>query len=132
MQPCLRSGVYADVDTRPLKPLARWLPPKDNGAKGLPLARKYATQLTWDSCSLLIGLEEKRWFCQWVIAGVARHPVLEAALRLIVRRAKDAGTIDVHNIEFVHQHTGPTIWTEAVVEYLRNATSLGKLLPGAL
>lgn len=125
--PPLPAGVYADVDVRSKRSLAHWLPPKDNAAKGLPLAAKYDSDLTWDSCSMLIGLENDVHFCQWTIAGVARHPVLEAVLKLIVVKALAVGEIDTKDIEFVHQHSGPGVWTDAIIGYLENRTSIGSL-----
>ena len=63
-----RGGLYADVDVQSHRPLQQWLPPQDKEAKGLPLEGKYR-QYSWDSCAVVIGLENKAHFCQWVSAG---------------------------------------------------------------
>ena len=55
---------------RCLQPVKKWLPPvnpKDTDAEGLPLEHLYR-QLSWDKCSVIIGLENKVHFCQWVSA----------------------------------------------------------------
>lgn len=50
------------------------------------------------------------------IAAVAGHPVLETVLQMIIHKAQ--GGIDTNNHEFVHEHTGPRIWSEAFASLL--------------
>ena len=81
-----------------------WLPPQDKAAVGLPLEERY-NSLSWGGCRLLVGLENELHFCQWVISGVAGHPVLHRVLQLIVERAVRG--LDRASTEMVHNHTGP-------------------------
>lgn len=55
-------------------------------------------------------------FAVQAFAGVAGHPMLRRVLELIIQRAKDG--IDVSNGHFVHFHTGPAAWTDAIRSYL--------------
>ena len=46
------------------------------------------------------------------IASAAGHPDLEKVLEMIIHRAENG--FDTNDHEFVHVHTGPRIWTEAL------------------
>jgi inositol phosphorylceramide mannosyltransferase catalytic subunit len=88
-------GVYSDIDTTCLRPVSRW-------------------QLEWET--LLISLENQVHFGQWTIAAAPGHAAMKAVLKLILQRAR-AG-IDTSYEHFVHKHTGPGVWTDAICEVL--------------
>lgn len=91
-----RGGVYADIDTSCQIRAELWA----NGSKGL-----------------VTGVEDTNsLFCQWVIAAEPGHPALRRAMDLIVERAGDG--IDTGYPDFVHYHTGPGLWTDAILDYL--------------
>ena len=98
-------GLYADVDCRCVQSINEW----DLGKVGCLASRGKK----W----LLICLENDAHFCNWTFAGVAGHPAFERVIALIVERAQ-AG-IDFSNEHFVHEHTGPSVWTDAIREVLR-------------
>ncbi len=90
-----RGGVYADIDSTCIVPLDCW-----------EINRE----------SLLVALENSVHFCQWTLGAVPGQPALETVLRMIQRRAQ-AG-IDTTYQHFVHHHTGPGVWTDALCEFL--------------
>lgn len=51
-----------------------------------------------------------------VIASVAGHPILNEVIHLILARAKQG--FNVSDEHMVHYHTGPAIWTEAILNVL--------------
>lgn len=88
----VHGGIYADVDAKAIRPIAQWgLRPDDQ---------------------MVIALENDLHFCQWTIASAPRHPILKKVIDLIVAEMEEG--IDYTNEHFVHQHTGPGIWTRAV------------------
>jgi hypothetical protein len=51
------------------------------------------------------------------IAGVRGHPVFKEAIQLVVDRAVNG--IDIKKEDFVHYHTGPELWTQAIARTLQ-------------
>ena len=92
-------GVYADADAECLRPLSSWVDKK---------------------CDLIVGLENDIHFCQWTIAAAPRHPFLKELLREIVATVKEGGSVDVSKPHFVHDYTGPGIFTRSLKASLRN------------
>ncbi len=91
-------GVYADIDTTAKVPIEHWA----DGTRGL-----------------VTGVEnthDLELFCQWVIAAVPEHPVLQHAIDLIVERGKDK--IDLRDPLAIHYYTGPLLWTDAITSFL--------------
>lgn len=103
-------GIYSDVDVVCKQPVHTWLPPSKPIA-GIPPVEYQKMAL--DSCSILIGLENDFHFCQWTFASVPGHPILKRALELIIERGKDGLVLE--NKDFVHYHTGPAIFTAAII-----------------
>lgn len=89
-------GIYADIDTTCTVALDSW-------------------QLT--DHELWVALENEVHFCQWTIATVPRHPLLALVLQLVEERLLKG--IDSTCEHFVHQDTGPGIWTAAIRQYLK-------------
>ncbi len=90
-------GTYADIDTVCNVPIKNW----STGGKGLIASVENAS-----------GIH----FCQWTISAVPAHPLLSQVIELVLRRAKDGINTDYEH--FVHYHTGPGVWTEAIRMYL--------------
>lgn len=88
----VEGGIYADIDASALKPVSAW--------KILPEHK------------FIFGLENDMHFCQWTFASVPGHPILKAVIDLVVEECEKG--IDTSNEHFVHQHTGPGIWTRAI------------------
>jgi len=63
-----RGGIYADVDALCALPVRQWLPPRDRAGEGLALETEY-NNMTWDHCSMLIGMENDLHFCQVRLIG---------------------------------------------------------------
>lgn len=92
----VHGGVYVDLDTECLAPIEEWLPPEAN---------------------LVVGLENDLHFCQWAIAAAPGHAVFTHVLEMIKRRWRDG--VRLEDEHFVHWHTGPAVWTNALLEYLQ-------------
>ena len=97
----LYGGVYADMDTRCHRPASAWAP---------------------HGCHLAVGLENDAHFCQWAFAAVAGHGALGRVLELVLQRMQARvwqAYIAEDNWEFVHEVTGPSVFTEGILDYLR-------------
>lgn len=90
-------GVYADIDTMCKIPVRDW----DTRGKGL-----------------IVGVENSTGihFCQWTIMAKPEHPVLTRVIGLVLERASRG--VDTNYQHFVHYHTGPGVWTDALRLYL--------------
>lgn len=78
-------GIYADIDTQCIRPLEQWFPPRKPfpGEHKKPGGMVFVSeedhwqsagelgyyQLSWSDCRIVIALENKRHFCQWVSAA---------------------------------------------------------------
>jgi alpha 1,6-mannosyltransferase len=91
-------GVYADLDCKCNVPVIDW-----KGIKDDPI--------------LIIGLENNTHFCQWVFYATKGHPCLKHVHDFIIKRYKHVG-IDTSKPNFVHDTTGPGVWTDAIRNYL--------------
>ena len=96
----------------------------------LPMPARY-----WDvlnpangfGCEVVIGMENDTNMCQWAILSlVPRHPLMVHAVRFILSRIALHAEESMqwkellrlpHPREFVHDATGPTVWTEAIVDF---------------
>jgi mannosyltransferase OCH1-like enzyme len=92
----IEGGIYADIDAVAVRPITDW---------------KIRPQ---HKC--IIGLENDTHFCQWTFAAVPGHPIFETVIDLVVKECEKG--IDMSNEHFVHQHTGPGIWTRAIHKVL--------------
>jgi len=101
-------GLYTDIDTVCLAPVDSWLPADSD---------------------LIITPENHVHLCQWTFLAAPGHPCLEKVLDLIVTRARPG--IDTSRDEFVHYHTGPGVWTDAILQATgcseRNMINLSRL-----
>jgi len=119
-------GVYADIDTECRQPIKQWFPPRTKRDEDPAFVIDAPTwqaagplqysNLTWEDCSLVAGLENDAHICQWIIAAAPGHPILQAALQSALRNAGQG--FDCTYAHMVHGHTGPAVWTSAFVEVL--------------
>ena len=90
-------GIYTDIDTILIQP-------------------KFFEKIATSNARMIVGLEtenpESQCFCQWTILSEAGHPILKTCISLIIQRSKNG--IDTQRAHFVHEFTGPTIWTHAI------------------
>lgn len=93
-------GVYADVDTTCTQPLETWLSDSDN-----------RLHVAWE--------DSNPYFCQWMFAAPAKHPILLETLHRIASRVKADGGVNPLKPEYVHYYTGPSVWTDAIHEFIR-------------
>jgi len=94
-------GVYSDIDSECLKPIAEWEEEQKFDTKNI----------------LLVGLENDEHFCQWTIYSTKEHPVMKYVCDYILNNYEENG-IDTTDKDFVHKATGPGIWTDAISAYL--------------
>jgi len=92
-------GVYSDIDSNCLTPVNCWF----NNFKG--------------DQALVFGLENDDNFCQWTIYATKEHPAMRSICQYMLDRYEKDG-IDTTNPHFVHNTTGPSIWTDAIINYL--------------
>lgn len=112
-----QGGIYADVDVTCVKSIKQW-------SKGI------------DNVELYIGFEVmterhdwKDWFarkyqiCQWTMGGVPGHPVFKLVLKKIVQFFAEFNSEQRERMG-VMESTGPGIWTDAVMEHLRETHNI--------
>eukprot|EP00775_Hariotina_reticulata_P009388 gene9388-biopygen11258 len=130
-------GIYADIDVECLRPIQQWLPTNNTFARQDSSAPdKWSSvgdleynKLTWDNCSIVIGMENDLHLCQWTLASAPGHPVLRHVITRVVQGAKQGINATYDNV--VHQHTGPAVFTVAVADALglaghQSAVSIAK------
>ena len=95
-------GVYTDVDSICLLPASQWF-------------NEFSTK-----DALVISPEKggEIHFCQWTIYCSKEHPAMRYISKFILNNYKD-NRIDVSSQHFVHETTGPSIWTKAIQSYLQ-------------
>lgn len=88
-------GIYADADTELLDDIGIFL--KKNK-------------------QLVLVPENETHFCQWVFAAPPKSPILKAVIDLVVERIKD---MDLNYEHFIHKTTGPEVFTDGILRYLK-------------
>ncbi|GAX74331.1 hypothetical protein CEUSTIGMA_g1780.t1 [Chlamydomonas eustigma] len=53
-----------------------------------------------------------------LVSQLPRHPLLSLVIQLILERFRAGMDVSSRNPHFVHQHTGPGVWSAAVTHYL--------------
>ena len=96
-------GMYVDADVECLVPVSEW-------------------ELDWDRYDVFIDFENDVHFCQWIFLAKPNHPLFGLVLDMIKRKAKTG--IDFTDEHFVHSHTGPCIWTDAIISYVGSSQDL--------
>ncbi|OJK01749.1 hypothetical protein ASPACDRAFT_77428 [Aspergillus aculeatus ATCC 16872] len=116
-----RGGVYNDLDVRLMQPLPWGAMFGDESGKGdgPPAA---IVGLEGDAATR--GLPRSPQFVQWTMVAAPGHPIFGAVLGKIVDRTEEylqhLGQGDSAGAEppDVMEWTGPSVWTDAVLEYL--------------
>lgn len=124
-------GIYTDLDTKPRKPIAEWVPAHLRPSVRAIVGIEY-DQL--DNLEPSHGFSERISFCQWTIAVAPKHPMMIRIVKKVVANlngyAQKNGTtlFDLSNPHSrVAKVTGPGIWTTAVWESLSEALGGAKL-----
>jgi hypothetical protein len=94
-------GIYADIDVECRAPIEHWI---GNA-----------------SCQLIVSPGSANEMQQWIIAAVPQHPVLLRVLENIARRAAELA-VNTSYEHFVHDHTGPYIWSYTIYSALARFT----------
>lgn len=84
-------GIYTDLDTECLMPISNWM---------------------LEDKSFIVCPETSQHFCQWTFASTAGHPILKSVLDLIEKAFENPIYGEPH---FVHNMTGPAIWTKGIL-----------------
>lgn len=118
-------GVYSDLDTNNLKPIRDWIPAQFKGSVSVVVGIEYDK------------LDGNRWadwtldlqFCTWAIMARPGHSLFERTVTRIIKglhelAQKQGKTIAGVKVTFadVLNTTGPALFTQAVFEYLSDAT----------
>lgn len=92
----INGGIYTDMDTECKQPAHEWIP---------------------NDVDAVINLENDDHLCQWTFAFSPKHPLLKHVIDTIVQQCLDKG-IDTTHPHYIHETTGPAIWTRAIKDYL--------------
>lgn len=115
-----RGGIYADIDTEPLKSAWEWVPGvMDYGTYGLVVG----IEADSDRPDWADWYSRRVQLCQWVMRAKPGHPALvETVARITEKTLQTKGkAIDMeapHSLFAVIEWTGPAIWTDAIFAYL--------------
>ncbi|OQR90370.1 hypothetical protein ACHHYP_05575 [Achlya hypogyna] len=112
-------GVWSDIDTLCLKPVDAWAPPSPHGVSAMVGVELDASDVLLDWWSLRLQ------FTQWTFAAAPNHPMMRHVVEFIYHRFKDMAVIPTN----VHIVTGPTIWTEAILDYLKQTARVDSIQP---
>ncbi|OQS07155.1 hypothetical protein THRCLA_00843 [Thraustotheca clavata] len=112
-------GVWSDIDTMCLKPVDTWAPITSHTVSAMVGVELDASDVILDWWSL------KLQFTQWTFAAAPGHPLMRHIVDFIHKRFKDAAEIPL----IVHQVTGPSIWTEAILDYLKISADIQSIHP---
>ncbi|PYI17585.1 putative alpha-1,6-mannosyltransferase subunit, partial [Aspergillus violaceofuscus CBS 115571] len=136
-----RGGVYNDLDVRLLQPLPwgvmfgapPYVPGDDPGdAPGSARDGPPAAIIGLEGDASTRGLPRSPQFVQWTMVAAPGHPIFGAVLGKIVERTEEylqrLGEVDGGNDGVeppdVMQWTGPSVWTDAVLEYFEAAEGM--------
>lgn len=124
----IEGGVYADIDTKAIKPMSKWVPPYLRDRIRLVAGIEF-DRLSGNAWQ---GMPHYVQFGQWAFAGAAGHPVF----RRLIDRAVD-GVEDLarqHGVSVqelrpnkhtdVVNTTGPIAFTDMIIEEIRRVEPL--------
>jgi mannosyltransferase OCH1-like enzyme len=97
-------GVYTDIDTICNRPIDSWI---------------YDLDLKNKKNVLLVSIEPNYlYFCQWTVLSTANHPAMKHISEYVLLNYEKNG-INYHDPNFVFNTTGPSIWSNAIINYLK-------------
>jgi alpha 1,6-mannosyltransferase len=113
-----RGGVYSDIDTINLKPIAAWAT-SDMKPYGLIVGIEAdPDRPDWDE-----WYARRLQLCQWTIASNPGHPVLADIVSSITEETlhrQAVGELDEEHMKSVMEFTGPGIWTDKVFDHFND------------
>lgn len=113
-------GVWSDIDTMCLKPVDTWnssalIPVSSQTKKQSPLNAFIGVE--FDASGVIIDwFSIKLQFVQWTFAFPREHPLLRYVVDKIYYKYINMTGYEISEYT-VHRVTGPTIWTDAVLEF---------------
>lgn len=119
-------GAYSDLDTAAIKPFRDWVPPELRSKVRAIVGIEYDQR----DDEPYIGMSGTRLqFCQWTMAASPHHPILEKIIASVVKALHALAAkhqTSIHELQPTDDEvvavTGPTIWTQAVMESLADST----------
>jgi alpha 1,6-mannosyltransferase len=104
-------GVYSDLDTVPLRPLKNWADGHDKEVALMVGIEVDTTREDWEQWyPRSLGL------CQWTFAAAPAHPVLSKTIYQVLKNIKSTSNAKTGKVVEI---TGPAVWTDIVLEYLK-------------
>lgn len=104
-------GVYTDVDSICKVPIKDW----------------FNTFTGPDALVISPEKDGEQHFCQWTMYCTKEHPAMRFITGFILQHYLENG-INTRNEHFVHETTGPSVWTKAIKAYLnKNDTTAQEL-----
>lgn len=94
-------GVYTDIDSVCNVPINEWFM-EFTGPDALVVSPEKDSEIH---------------FCQWTIYCTKEHPAMRFITQFILQYYLEHG-INTRNEHFVHETTGPSVWTKAIKAYL--------------
>jgi len=115
-----RGGVYGDIDTSNLVPIDEWIPEEfQDGPVNAIVGIEY------DDHTFPIFVRNVS-FCQWTLIAKPNHPLFETAVRRVMSNLEYLARFkrtDLRGLKLtkdeVMQATGPGLYTDVVIEVLR-------------
>lgn len=101
-----KGGVYLDIDSLLVSKLGKFILPTD--------------------CAIISHESHGGFFVQWALVYEAGHPFLQKTLEVVIDNLKN----NTYPFD-VHKMTGPTAYTQAVIECLNNNNNLNYRLMGS-
>lgn len=135
----LEGGVYSDIDTTLVRPIAEWVP------ESMRNATRLIVGLEADSSPPVGGTKYEVQFCQWTLASAPNHPTMWTMIHRILDkvRAVNAGVSPLadttrrkhllsarratrkYSDEDVLAITGPAAWTEVIYAHINHVAGDG-------
>jgi mannosyltransferase OCH1-like enzyme len=78
------------------------------------------TEMTESSSQLVVVPENEIHLCQWVFAAPPHSPVLREVIEKSVQKIMEKEDVMDYGEHFVHECTGPGVFTEGIEQYLHN------------
>lgn len=122
-----RGGIYTDIDTTALKPVADWIPTNMQ-----PFGLAVRNEADPDRPDWHDWYARRIQFCQWTIASRPGHPVLLDIVASITEETlnrRALGVLDQEAMQNVMDFTGPGIWTDSLFNFFNRPGYLDGDIP---
>ncbi|KAJ1568290.1 membrane-bound alpha-1,6- mannosyltransferase Initiation-specific [Nowakowskiella sp. JEL0078] len=115
-----KGGVWSDIDTECLRPVDEWTSVFPSVVGNRSVNAIIGVELDASDVSI-DWFSVRLQFCQWTFAFAPNHPLLSHVVKYITSRLTE--TLSETQLRgqrvSVHKTTGPTIWTEAIMDYFK-------------